>query len=220
MRLDRAVGVARDGVGVFQDDVGFLEALFDVALSGLAKVRDVRPRLGEEPRAARILAKVRVNQDRAVPQRLGEVEHRLEFLIDHLHELRRALGDLRIARHDGSDLFPDKPHPVGREDEPVLHVQPEPVREILARNHAHYAGNLLRRGRINTLNERVRVRALDDLRVQQIGTERKIIHVSGGASDLIPPINAVRRTAYNLEPGHTRPPDLPLTASTASMMGL
>jgi len=47
MRLDRAVSVARNGVSVFQDNVCFLEALFYVPLSSLAKVRDVRPGLGK-----------------------------------------------------------------------------------------------------------------------------------------------------------------------------
>ena len=103
------------------------------------------PACGKEPRATGVVSKVGVNQHRVVPQRLGEVEDRFEFLVNHLHQLRRALCRFRVAGDHRGDLFAHKAHPVGGENEPVLHVQAEPVREILARDHAYDAGHLFRR---------------------------------------------------------------------------
>ena len=128
-------------------------------------------------------------------QRLGEVEHRLELLIDHLDQLRRPLGGLGIARDDRGDLLAHEAHAVGGEDEPVLHVQAEPVGEILAGDHTHHAGDLLGGGGVDALDERVGVRALDDLGVEQVRAECEVVHVIGRAGDLFQPVDAAGRTA-------------------------
>ena len=49
------------------------------------------------------------------------------------------------------------------------------------------------------LNERVRVRAFDDLRVQQVRAEREVVHVSGRPGDLLQPVDAAGRFAHNFE---------------------
>ena len=95
-------------------DVRFGKAFLDVALARLSPVRDVRAALREEPRAARVVAEVGMDQHGVVLERFAEVENGRQFLVRHLHQLGRALGGLRVARDDRRDLLADEPHAVRR----------------------------------------------------------------------------------------------------------
>ena len=215
--------VPRNRIGIFKNQIGLLEALLEVALPGFSEMRDIRAGLRKKPRATGVVSKVGVNEHSVIPQRLGEIEDRFEFLVNHLDQLRGAFRRFGVVGDNRGDLFTHKTNPIGGENEPVLHVQAEPVREILSRHHAHDAGDLLRRRGVDALNERVGVWALDNLRVQQVWPKREVVHISGSPGDFLQSVNARGRLAYKFQWfAHFRPPALPEGAETAriaSMIG-
>src|ERR1017187_6260771 len=111
--------VPRNRISIFKNQSGLLEALRDVALPGFSEMRDVRAGLWKEPRAMGVVSKVGMNEHSVVPQRLGEVEDRFEFLVNHLDQLRGAFRRFGVVGDNRCDLFTHKTNPIGGENEPV-----------------------------------------------------------------------------------------------------
>ena len=145
-----------------------------------------------------------MNKDRVLLQRFCEVEHRRELLVRDLNELRGPFRRLLVASDDRRDLLSDESDAVCREDVPILHVEAEAMGEFFAGYHAHHPGDLLRRGRVDALDQRVGVRALDDLRVKKLGPEVQIVDVLRGACDLVQAVDAAGGLADVFEFCHDR----------------
>src|ERR1035441_1430231 len=164
MWFDRTVGVTRDRIGVFKDDVCFLEPFLNVTLPRLAPMGDVRPRLREEPWATCVIPEIRMHQHGIIPKRLCQVEDGFQFLVNYLHEFCRSLRCFGVSCDHGSDLFADKADTVCWKTESVLHVQSEAVRKIFTGDYAYDTRNLLGGRCINALDQFMCVRGFYDTR--------------------------------------------------------
>lgn len=140
-----------------------------------------------------VVVQVRVNEHGGFFQRLGEIEHGLQFLVRHLDEFCRALRGFFVARNNGRDLLADETHAVGRKNVTVLHVQTEAVRKFLAGHDAHDARGFFRRGRVDALDQRVRERAFDNFRVEEVRSEIEVVNVLRRACNFVQAVDAARR---------------------------
>ena len=225
--FDGAMRVARHGVDVFEDEIGLPEALFDVALAGLAPVGDVRARAREEPRHLLVAAEIGVDEHGILLQGVCEAQHGGQLFVVDLDQLGGAQGGLGGFGDDGGDLFADEADAVLGENIAVLHVEAEHVGEILAGHHADDAGGLFGRGNVDLLELGVGARAFHHHGVQQAGTEIEIVHVLRGARDLGQAVHADGRSADDAGFAHDRAlreavfflADLRATSRTVATMG-
>ena len=102
----------------------------------------------------------------------------------------RLLGDLHADGSHADDRVAHVAHPVAAEDEPVLEVQPDVTGEILARDNRLHAGQGARFLDIDLLDQRMRVRAALDARMQQGIPELDVIRVERRAGHLFVGIDA------------------------------
>ena len=122
----------------------------------------------------------------------------------HLDQLRGSQRGFRRLRNYRRHLFADKTHAVLRENIPVVHIQPESEREILARNHPNHARGLFCRGNIHFLELGMRLRAFNHHRMQQPRTKIQVVRILRRAHDLGQAVPANRRSAYNSGFAHER----------------
>ena len=99
-------------------------------------------------------------------ERPDRIEDRWQLLVPDIDQLGRPFGHLGVSRNDGSDLLADEADAILGEDEPVLHVEPKLVWEVLAGDDLGYTWHRFRRRYVDALDQRVGEGALDDLRVQ------------------------------------------------------
>jgi hypothetical protein len=192
VRLDRGVRVAGHRVAVLEHDVGGREAGVDVALAQLAPVSDVAVGLRVEPRHVRVVGEVGVEPDRVLGERVERVEDGGERLVGHRHPPGALDRSPWRAGHDRRDLLADEAHTVLREDVAVLHVQAERRLDLLAGHDRDDPRDLLGVVGVDREDAGVGVGTGDDLRVEQVGSEREVVDESCGAGELVDSVDARR----------------------------
>jgi len=163
-RLVADAGVAAEHESVLDDGVGLGETLVRIAGRVHALEGEIVAEFGMDHRRARVERRLRVG-------------HRWKFLVFDLHEFAAVLGLGARARNDGADRFAC---PAGAIDgDGVLrrrldalqvreHADPggDDLRQFGAGHHRNHARRLFRRGRIDSLDARVRMRRADKRHVR------------------------------------------------------
>ena len=140
---------------VLHDDVGLAEPLLDVPLAPGQVHEGVGGRF-QRGHEALVVHHVRMDQRRRRLDRLQWVQHRLQILVFHLDELRRAFGGLlAVGRHRRHLLAHEADH-VLRQDghvaQPPAYLQPG---HVGARDDRPDPGRLLRPARVDALDPSV-----------------------------------------------------------------
>ena len=188
LRLDIALVHGLGIVFALDDHVGFGEARVGVAHREVEPLDDVGRRvLG--PLDA--LGPEMVVQDRRTGlHRLDRVDDMRQHLVLDLDQLERALGDGLAGRGHGGNGMAVIEHLLARHDVARQVASRRPrrqFREIVPRDHRLHARQGLRLRRVDRLQDRVRVRAPEDLAEQHAG-QNQVGAELGAPGHLVGPV--------------------------------
>jgi hypothetical protein len=209
MRLDIALMHRLRGVAAFDDDVGFLEAGFNITLLEADDLGDVG-RLGRlwlDARGEEVI----VQDRRAGSHRVLDVDHERQHLVLNVDEVERLIGDRLRGGGDGGNRMafiqrlPPR-HDVARQITKVHRAFANErlfrgdLREVVGGQHSHHARQSLGLAGVDRYDIGMCVRAALDLAPQHaggpgVGGEQR------AAGDLVHAIRTDRPRADNLQIG-------------------
>jgi hypothetical protein len=201
---DRAVGLGRGVldrrhlVTVFDDDVGSLECLFDIAVAQLLMV--VFAVIFEG-----VLRIGRINRHSPLLERLLDVEDSRQRVVGDVHQGERLQRRALAGRNDTENGLALVTHDIGRQRRLVILAELDEAqkrveidRHVGGPNDALDAGRPRRHRIVDRADARVRVRAAQNFQMEKI-REAMIVVIGRRAGDVAENILALRRLADFLE---------------------
>jgi hypothetical protein len=116
------------------------------------------------------------------------IEYGRQFLVFHLDEFHRFLGNIWVLSRDHGNYVPQMTNLIFAQARLVLNkIAIEIVREIFCRNNSRYPGEVLGLAHVNLSYPSMMVFAQEALGMQHT-REHKIVHISEASRDEILPI--------------------------------
>ncbi len=159
MRLDVGLMHRLGRKRVLDDDVGFVEADFDIAFFPMHIDEDIARRFDRMQKSA-ITRHVRMEQRRRRPGRFERIEQRRQFLVFDVDQTQRLLGNrLALCRHRRDFLADKANQTVGEDGHVVNFAADQKAFDVLSGHNRAHAGQSERAARIDIFDAAVRDRA-------------------------------------------------------------
>ena len=215
MRLHGRVLDDRHEISFFEHEIGFLEALRDVAGAQLEMFGDVGHRALDDEFSFSVLGEVFVNFYAArLAGFLGIRIHGQIFVVD-LDQFYRSLRDIFVFRCDRCDGLANKAHFALRQKWLVFHRLAVCPRHVFSGHDSNDAGKLFSFVGVNPFDLGMRLGAEQSFAVEHVG-QHEIIAINRLAGDFLFSINALNRFTHDCQFRHCSTPKICSTRSNGS----